>query len=97
VSRSHLSRAFRAEAGETLTQYRAHLRVRAALDRLEAGETSLATLAAELGFADHAHLTRTMHAQLGNSTTSTTRSATSPWSSHPIHGRARTDPAIRLR
>lgn len=66
VSRAHLSRVFRAEAGESLTRYRARLRVRAALDRIEDGETNLARLAAELGFADHAHLTRTVRAELGS-------------------------------
>jgi AraC-like DNA-binding protein len=66
VSRSHLSRVFSDETGETLTRFRNRLRVRLALDRIEAGETSLARLAAELGFADHAHLTRTMRAEVGS-------------------------------
>jgi AraC-like DNA-binding protein len=66
VSRSHLSRVFRAESGETLTRYRNRLRVRAALDRLEAGATDLAEVAADLGFADHAHLTRNMRAEVGD-------------------------------
>lgn len=65
VSRAHLSRVFRAEVGESLTRYRARLRVRAVLDRIEDGEANLARLAAELGFADHAHLTRTVRAELG--------------------------------
>ena len=64
VSRPHLSRVFRAETGESLTRFRTRLRVRAALDQLEAGRTNLAELAADLGFADHAHLTRTMRAEL---------------------------------
>jgi AraC-like DNA-binding protein len=67
VSRPHLSRVFRAVTGESLTRCRARLRVRAALDRLEAGQTNLAVLAGELGFADHAHLTRTLGAELGSS------------------------------
>ncbi len=66
VSRSHLSRVFHAETGETLTRFRRRLRIRAALDRIEAGETNLATVATDLGFADHAHLTRTMRAELGD-------------------------------
>jgi AraC-like DNA-binding protein len=65
VSRSHLSRTFHAATGQTLTAFRRRQRVSLALDRLEAGERDLARLAAELGFADHAHLTRTMHAELG--------------------------------
>jgi AraC-like DNA-binding protein len=70
VSRPHLSRVFRAVTGERLTDFRTRLRVRAALDRLEAGERNLAGLAAELGFADHAHLTRTLRAELGCTPTS---------------------------
>jgi AraC-like DNA-binding protein len=66
VSRSYLSRWFRWETGETMTRFRNRLRVRAVLDRIEAGETDLARLAVELGFADHAHLTRTMRAEVGS-------------------------------
>ena len=69
VSRPHLSRVFRAVTGESLTSFRARLRVRAALDRLASGQTNLAGLAAELGFADHAHLTRTVRAELGSTPT----------------------------
>ncbi|WP_091202512.1 helix-turn-helix domain-containing protein [Micromonospora narathiwatensis] len=47
-------------------RYRNRLRVGRALDRLEEGVDSLAGLAAELGFADQAHLTRTVRAQLGH-------------------------------
>jgi AraC-like DNA-binding protein len=65
VSRSHLSRAFREETGETLTAFRHRLRVRVALDRLADGEPDLAGLAADLGFADHAHLTRALRAEVG--------------------------------
>jgi AraC-like DNA-binding protein len=66
VSRSHLSRVFRAETGETLTRFRNRLRVRAALDRLADGDRDLAGLAADLGFADHAHLTRAVRAEVGD-------------------------------
>jgi AraC-like DNA-binding protein len=66
VSRSHLSRVFRAETGETLTRFRHRLRVRAALDRLADGDRDLAGLAADLGFADHAHFTRAMRAEVGD-------------------------------
>jgi AraC-like DNA-binding protein len=59
VSRSHLSRVFRAETGETLTRFRNRLRVRAALDRLADGDR-------DLGFADHAHLTRAVRAEVGD-------------------------------
>lgn len=36
------------------------------MDRLAAGEASLADLAADLGFADQAHLTRTFCQHLGH-------------------------------
>jgi AraC-like DNA-binding protein len=65
VSPSHLSRAFRAQTGETLSRYRNRVRVRLALERLAAGERSLARLAVELGFADHAHLTRVIRSEHG--------------------------------
>ena len=60
VSPYRLSRAFPRELGVSLTRYRNRVRVGRALDRLEAGERELAALAADLGFADQAHLTRTV-------------------------------------
>jgi AraC-like DNA-binding protein len=65
VAPHHLSRAFRAHTGVTLTDYRNALRVRLALERMTEGELSLAQLAGELGFADQAHMTRTMRRILG--------------------------------
>jgi AraC-like DNA-binding protein len=61
----YLSRVFHRETGMTLTTYRNRLRVLRALDALEAGERDLSVLAARLGFADHAHLTRTVTNQCG--------------------------------
>lgn len=61
----HLSRVFQAETGLSLTRFRNRLRLRRALERLAAGESSLASVAADLGFADHAHFCRTVRAQLG--------------------------------
>jgi AraC-like DNA-binding protein len=65
VSPHHLSRIFRARTGATVSRYRNRLRVRAALERLADGERDLATLAADLRFADHAHLVRSMRQELG--------------------------------
>jgi AraC-like DNA-binding protein len=65
VSPFHLSRTFHSITGMTLTRYRRQLRLKAALDRLEEGYPDLARLAADLGFADQAHLTRTMRAEAG--------------------------------
>jgi AraC-like DNA-binding protein len=61
-----LSRAFSRELGVPLTRYRNRVRVGRALDRLEAGDTDGARLAAELGFADQAHLCRTVREHAGH-------------------------------
>jgi AraC-like DNA-binding protein len=65
VSPYRLSRAFTRELGVSLTRYRNRVRLGRAMQRLEDGEPSLAALAAELGFADQAHLTRMMRAYVG--------------------------------
>ena len=66
VSPHHLSRVFKGETGETISRYRNRLRVRLALERLADGEPCLARrLAAELGFADQAHLARVVRRELG--------------------------------
>jgi AraC-like DNA-binding protein len=65
VSPYHLSRIFHEHTGETVTRYRNRLRVRVALERLAEGEPSLARLAADLGFADQAHLARVTREELG--------------------------------
>jgi AraC-like DNA-binding protein len=68
-----LSRAFSRHVGMSLTRYRNRVRIGAALDRIEAGEESLARLAADLGFADQAHLCRTARQQLGETPTALRR------------------------
>ncbi len=65
VSPYHLSRVFSAHVGAGLTRFRNRVRVSRAMARLADGEDNLARLAADLGFADQAHLTRTVRAQLG--------------------------------
>ena len=65
VSPYYLSRVFKAHMGTGLTRYRNRIRVSRALHRLHDGETDLARLAIELGFADQAHLTRTIGTHLG--------------------------------
>lgn len=65
VSPHHLSRQFHAETGLTLRQHRSRFRVRLALNRLAMGCGDLSAVAYELGFADHAHFTRTVRQQLG--------------------------------
>jgi AraC-like DNA-binding protein len=73
VSPYRLSRAFTRELGVSVTRYRNRIRLGRALDRLENGETALAGLAAELGFADQAHLCRTMKEHLGHTPTAVRR------------------------
>lgn len=68
-----LSRAFTREMGVSLTHYRNRVRVGRALERLENGAAGLAELAAELGFADQAHLTRTVRSHLGHTPTALRR------------------------
>jgi AraC-like DNA-binding protein len=65
----HLSRLFRELAGSSVSHYRNRGRVSRAVDRILQGETDLAGLAAELRFADHAHLTRTIQRFTGKTPT----------------------------
>lgn len=65
VSPFHLSRTFTAHTGTSLTRHRNRVRVSRALHRLLQGEDDLGRLAADLGFADQAHLTRTVKSHAG--------------------------------
>jgi AraC-like DNA-binding protein len=69
VSPYRLSRAFTREVGVPLSRYRNRVRLARALDRIEAGDPHLGRLAADLGFADQAHLTRTVRQHLGRTPT----------------------------
>jgi AraC-like DNA-binding protein len=69
ISPHHLSRVFRAHTGHTISHYRVLLRARAALERIAGGETQLARLAAELGFADQSHLCGVLRKQTGHTPT----------------------------
>ncbi|WP_240662565.1 AraC family transcriptional regulator [Streptomyces sp. WAC 06738] len=73
VSPHHLSRIFHRHHGRTLSQFRLQVRIHRALDRIEAGESDLSGLAADLGFADHAHLTRTLRTHVGHPPTALRR------------------------
>jgi transcriptional regulator GlxA family with amidase domain len=66
VSPYRLSRVFPREIGVSVTRYRNRVRVGRAMERLQQGERSLALLAADLGFADQAHLTRTVREHVGS-------------------------------
>ena len=57
VSPYHLTRVFRRQTGIGLHEYLNQLRLRAAYERIRDGHTDLASLAAEVGFSSHSHLT----------------------------------------
>lgn len=61
----HLSRLFHAGIGTTLSGFRSELRVRAALERIVDGAPDLSSVACDVGFFDHAHMTRTFRRVLG--------------------------------
>jgi AraC-like DNA-binding protein len=70
---ARLSRAFPKALGVSLTRYRNRVRVARVLDRLEGGDTRLGVLAADLGFADQAHLCRAVREHLGHTPTALRR------------------------
>ncbi|WP_257890945.1 AraC family transcriptional regulator [Rhodococcus sp. USK10] len=69
VSPFALSRAFSAVVGVSLTRYRNRVRVGRALVRIEDCHRDLAGLAADLGFSDQAHMTRTIRTHVGRTPT----------------------------
>jgi AraC-like DNA-binding protein len=65
VSPFHLARSFRRVTGYTLHEYRTHLRLRAALERLGHGDEDVAVIARAVGFSSHSHLTASFHRAFG--------------------------------
>jgi AraC-like DNA-binding protein len=65
VSPFHLARSFRRHTGYTLHEYRINLRLKAALERLAAGDEELAVIARAVGFSSHSHLTASFHRAFG--------------------------------
>jgi AraC-like DNA-binding protein len=65
VSPFHLARAFRRYTGYTLHEYRTHLRLRAALERLTEDDSDLAAIARDVGFSSHSHLTASFRRAFG--------------------------------
>lgn len=55
-SQFHLARVFKAQTGSTLHQHVVKLRLSAALERVAASREYIGSIAHELGFFDHAHL-----------------------------------------
>lgn len=68
-----VSRAFTRELGVSVTHYRNRVRIGRALERLESGESTLADIAATLGFADQAHFGRTLRQHTGRTPTEVRR------------------------
>jgi AraC-like DNA-binding protein len=66
VSPFHLCRVFRAQTGYSLHGFQTALRLRMALDQLDAFRGDLAALAVDLGFAHHSHLTRSFRRAFGS-------------------------------
>lgn len=75
----HLARLFRSETGLAIHQYRTRLRLRAALERVTAGETDLTQLAFDLGFSSHSHLTGAFRAAFGLPPSECRRRASAAW------------------
>ena len=65
VHPAHLCREFRRAYGCTMTQYAARLRGDDAFARLVGSADPVAAVAAQTGFADQAHLTRTVRSLFG--------------------------------
>lgn len=61
----HLAHLFRRHVGLSLHGYRQHLRMAAALQRLEAGEADLAALAHDLGYCSQSHLGAVFRREVG--------------------------------
>lgn len=70
----HLMRQFRRELGTSAHQYRLHLRIAAALQRLQDGDRDLAGVAHDLGFCSQSHLGDVMQ-RVAGCTPSQARSA----------------------
>jgi AraC family transcriptional regulator len=61
----HLARVFRGQSGLSIHQYRHRLRLRATLQRIEAGAIDLTRLALDSGFSSHSHFTDAFHRAFG--------------------------------
>ena len=65
LSQSQFDRSFRRVFGTSARQYLLRVRVEAACRKLAETEETVAALAAELGFFDHAHFTRCFRSLMG--------------------------------
>ena len=60
----HLSRLFHRGSGSTLSGYRTKLRINAAVEMIAEGASALSAVACDVGFFDHAHMTRSFRRHL---------------------------------
>jgi AraC-like DNA-binding protein len=74
----HLARQFRAATGETVSRYLLRLRLALAMERMAAGESSLARLAHDLGFAHHSHFSARFRAVFGATPSDVRKIVTAP-------------------
>lgn len=65
VSPFHLARTFRAHTGSSIHAYRNQVRLRASLELLAGGETSIVEVAIACGYASHAHYAGAFRATFG--------------------------------
>jgi AraC-like DNA-binding protein len=65
ASPAHLTRIFKRQTGMSLHVYQTRLRLAAALEYVLESEMDLASVAHELGFASHSHLTATFRREFG--------------------------------
>jgi AraC family transcriptional regulator len=74
----HLARLFRHHTGRSLHAHRDDLRMMLALERLHGGETHLARLAVDLGYAHHSHFSAAFKRHFGATPTQMRRNLTAP-------------------
>ena len=85
----HFARIFQERTGVPVHRYLTRLRLRAALERVAAGESDLTRLALELGFSSHSHFTDAFRREFGRAP-STVRGAAAPLRRPSANGQAAT-------
>jgi AraC family transcriptional regulator len=84
VSRFHFARQFRLSTGESPMGYLRRVRIERSKSILQTRDSTIAEVAARLGFSDQSHFTRTFGRLVGVSPGSFARS--DDWSSHAVAG-----------
>ena len=82
ISRFHFARQFRLSTGESPMGYLRRMRIERSKSILQSRETTIAEVAATLGFSDQSHFTRTFGRLVGVSPGSFARS--DDWRSGPV-------------